>query len=619
MVPGWTEAVKPYQMEARFWYSVWLSYGKPLNCPIHNMMKHSRNQYHYAVRRIKKNASEIGSQKMMQSYLKDKRPGIIKNMKKLRTSGKVSSTVNIDNRSDPREIANHFSSIYKKLYNTHDSHNDMNDLLVDLNNDISQNSMNDVELVTPEVVFQAISSINSNKSDNNFDFKSDAFIKAKDIVTKHITLLLQSCLIHGFVPNTLLSCSLKPIIKDKLGDKSSSSNYRAIGISALILKIFDWVILILFGDKLKPSELQFGFQRKNSTTMCSWVVVETINFFNNRDTPVFACFLDLTKAFDLVNFSKLFHKLRFRISSIFVRLLSYIYMFQKCKVEWNMSCSDDFNVNNGVRQGAVLSPTLFSLYIDELFEILKKSGLGCFINQYYYGVVGYADDIVLLCPDRSGLQQMVNITHDFLSDMGLCISVNHIEPKKSKTKCVAFGTKYDPIPIVLTGSPLPWCDRYKHLGHMIFKNGTLDIDCDMKKRSFNGQFHALRQEVKQQDPFIFMELVNVYLCSFYGSNLWNLFNCDSLYVTWNNMIRNVFNLPFRTHRCLIEPVSCTPHLFTRLTNRFMKFYNSIYSSDKCVINNLRCVQQNDLRSTFGLNIHNMCPTTNDMTMTYCLD
>ena len=76
------------------------------------------------------------------------------------------------------------------------------------------------------------------------------------------------------------------------------------------------------------------------------------------------------------------------------------------------------------------------------------------------------------------------------------------------------------------------------------------------------------------------------------------------------MIRNVFNLPFRTHRCLIEPVSCTPHLFTRLTNRFMKFYHSIYSSDKCVINNLRCVQQNDLRSTFGLNIHNMCRTTN---------
>ena len=90
-------------------------------------------------------------------------------------------------------------------------------------------------------------------------------------------------------------------LKDKLGDKSSSSNYRAIGISALILKIFDWVILILFGDKLKPSELQFGFQRKNSTTMCSWVVVETINFFNNRDTPVFTCFLDITKAFDLVN------------------------------------------------------------------------------------------------------------------------------------------------------------------------------------------------------------------------------------------------------------------------------------------------------------------------------
>ena len=250
------------------------------------------------------------------------------------------------------------------------------------------------------------------------------------------------------------------------------------------------------------------------------------------------------------------------------------------------------------------------MYIDELFDILRKSGFGCFINQNYYGVIGYADDLVLLCPDRSGLQQMLNITCDFLNSMGLSVSVNHIEPKKSKTKCVAFGTKFDPIAITLSGTPLPWCDRYTHLGHTIYKNGSLYLDCDIKKKSFNGQFHALRQEVKRQDPFVFMNLINIYLNAFYGSNLWNLFDCNHLYVTWNNVVRNVFNLPKRTHRYLIEPISCTPHLFTRLTNRFIKFYNNLYYSEKSVVNNLRCAQESDLRSTFAVNINELCKRTN---------
>ena len=162
--------------------------------------------------------------------------------------------------------------------------------------------MTEVDLVTPEIVYQAISCINVNTSDVCFEFKSNAILNAVDILTKYVTALLQSFLIHGYVPKNLIFCSLKPIIKDKLGDKLSSENYRAIGSSSLLLKVLDWVIFILYESNLKPSELQFGFQKKNSTTMCSWTVNETVNYYLNRDTPVFSCFLDLSKAFDLVSF-----------------------------------------------------------------------------------------------------------------------------------------------------------------------------------------------------------------------------------------------------------------------------------------------------------------------------
>ena len=605
--PGWTEFVKPYKDAARFWYSIWISLGKPLNCEAHNVMKHTRNVYHYAVRRIKNNASQIKQEKMLDTLTKQKVPNLIKELKSQRSGHKSVNASKIDGKCGPVNIANHFADIYSELYNTNNSSDDLKVVLDSLN--VNVNSMADVELVTPQLVYQAISNLKFNKSDSSFDWKSNAFLVASDVLANHLSILIQCFLIHGYIPSSLLSCTLKPIVKDNLASKFSSDNYRAIGISSLILKVLDWVILILYGSELKPSEFQFGFQKKNSPTMCSWVVSETINFFNNRNTPVFTCFLDLTKAFDLVNFSKLFIKLSAKISPIFVRLIAFIYVNQICVVQWAGVKSKSFKVANGVRQGAVLSPTLFSLYIDELYMKLVKSGFGCHINDLYYGIFGYADDLVLLSPDRLGLQQMLNITSDFLTSLGLKISVNHENPLKSKTKCVVFGMKSNPINIVLNGVNLPWSDSYIHLGHQIYKDGTFKMDSESKRKSFVGEFHALRQELGYQSPVVLINLIKVYLGSYYGSNLWNLFNCKPVYTTWNNVIRNVFQLPACTHTYLIEPISETPHLFTVLINRFIKFYYSLCASDKLLIRNLRIIQENDTRSTFGSNLRNICLRT----------
>ena len=605
--PGWSEFVKPYRDDARFWYSIWLSLGKPLNCEIHNVMKHTRNVYHYAVRRIKKNEAQIKQDNMFNSLTEHKVPNLIKQLKSQRSGYKSVNASKIDGICEPVNIANHFADIYSDLYNRNNSSDNLKVVLDRLN--VNVNSMTDVELVTPQLVYQAISKLKSEKSDSNFCWKSNAFLVASDILANHLSILIQCFLIHGYIPSSLLSCSLKPIVKNNLTSKFSSDNYRAIGISSLILKVLDWVILILYESELKPSEFQFGFQKKNSTTMCSWVVSETVNFFNNRNTPVFTCFLDLTKAFDLVNFSKLFDKLSVKISPVFVRLIAYIYVNQICVVQWAGVKSKSFKVANGVRQGAVLSPTLFSLYIDELYVKLLKSGFGCHINDLYYGIFGYADDLVLLSPDRSGLQNMLDITSDFLSSLGLKISVNHDNPSKSKTKCVAFGTKASPAKILLNGVSLPWSDSFNHLGHLIYKDGTFNLDFENKRKSFVGEFHALRQELGPQTPVVLLNLIQVYLFSFYGSNLWDLFNCESIYTTWNIVIRDIFQLPKCTHRYFIEPISETPHLFTVLVNRFIKFYKNLCVSDKMLIQNLRTIQEIDTRSTFGSNLRNICLST----------
>ena len=610
--PGWLQLVKPFQEDARFYHAIWQSYGKPLDCPSHTAMKRSRNAYHYAVRRLKRNADSIKDDKLLDHCISGNSTNVIKELKKQNPTSQphISS---MDGNTGDQNITNHFCDTYKHLYQKHGPSDSLNSQINILNANLNNDSYSEVDKLTSGIVYQAFKTLKSCKNDNIYNFKSDAFINGKDILVNDFTLLFKSFLVHGFTPRNILTSSLQPIIKDKLASKCVSSNYRAIGGSSMILKLFDIIILNIFGDSLTLAEEQFGFQRKSSTTLCSWTVKETINYFLNRDTPVFACFLDMSKAFDLVNYDKLFDKLKNRITPLFLRLLAYIYLNQRYNVSWNSIISPSFNVYNGVKQGAILSPTLFSIYIDDLFDILKLSGFGCNIKGYFYGAASYADDIVFLSPSRTGLQHMIDLAKSYFDSLDLIISMNLENPAKSKTKCLAFGMINDPFPLYIDNNPIAWTDNYTHLGHVFTRDGTCVEDCALKKRGFIGKFHSLGQLLGNKHPKVYMKLINIYMCDFYGSNLWDLFHgAENIYTEWNKCIRTVFRLPMASHRNLIEPLSEVYHLKTMLISRFTKFYNTLLSINKPAIQNLFVCQVNDVRSEFGSNVQNiLSKCTND--------
>ena len=134
---------------------------------------------------------------------------------------------------------------------------------------VNQSHLKDVEKVTPELVKEAAKHLNNNKSDPIYSFTSDCLKNGPDSLFRHLSIALQSFLVHGHVTLFLLLATLVPIIKDKLGSISSSKNYRSIAMSSLILKLLDWVILLLFGDSLGVDQLQFAYQARASTTMCT--------------------------------------------------------------------------------------------------------------------------------------------------------------------------------------------------------------------------------------------------------------------------------------------------------------------------------------------------------------
>ena len=144
-------------------------------------------------------------------------------------------------------------------------------------------SLLDVEKVTPEVVKEAASHLKDSKSDPSFSFNSDCLKHGTDQLFQKLSICLKSFLVHGHITYFLLLATLLPIIKNKLGSINASSNYRSIAISSLILKLLDWVIIILYGDVLGVDQLQFAYQPGCSTMMCTWTVIETIDYFLRHD------------------------------------------------------------------------------------------------------------------------------------------------------------------------------------------------------------------------------------------------------------------------------------------------------------------------------------------------
>ena len=156
--------------------------------------------------------------------------------------------------------------------------------------------------------------------------------------------------------------------------------------------------------------MQFAYKKWFSTTQCTFNLAETISYYNYRKSSVYVVLLDASRAFDRVHFVKLFKELQARkLNPLVTRFLLEMYSTQMLCVKWRNHTTGFFGTTNGVRQGGVLSPTLFTVYIDGLFQRLAIGGSGCFMGSLFLGALGFADDVTLLAPSLRALRSMISI------------------------------------------------------------------------------------------------------------------------------------------------------------------------------------------------------------------
>ena len=330
------------------------------------------------------------------------------------------------------------------------------------------------------------------------------------------------------------------------------------------------------------------------------MVQETISHYSANGSNVNVLMLDASKAFDRVHFVTLFKKLINKgMCPLIVRLLLNMYINQKLQVKWNNCMSDTFEVSNGVRQGGIMSPLLFGVYIDELLQNLKDNGVGCYIGDYYCGAFGYADDIILLCPSVTGLENMIRVCEIFAK-------IHNILFNGTKSKLMIYGKFAIDPNIEVNGEKVPMCTNAEYLGNLFSSNDENSM-IDAGIRNFNVHFNYFMANFGTCKTLVKNKLFNQYCCFYYGSQLWPLYNKEftDLNIKWRKAIRRVWNLPYNAHCDMLPLISEHYPIDISLTSRFIKFMKSIIDSQNQTLSYVAKLQSENCRSIMGHNIRHI--------------
>ena len=244
--------------------------------------------------------------------------------------------------------------------------------------------------------------------------------------------------------------------------------------------------------------------------------------------------LDASKAFDRVNYCKLFATLLKRnISPNVLRLLLFMYTHQSLRVKWGSTLSKQFSVMNGVKQGGVLSPILFAVYTDGLLERLKNTGVGCHLGSRFVEALVYGDNITLLAPCKSALSILIKVCENYAAEYDIMFNGD-------KSKLLFFKGRSSvmmPSENMVNGQIVGVFEK------AVDTISTTDRDCITMaaKNNFWKCFNMFIANFEQLYCRIKSKLFNQYCCSLYGSPLWYLNSAavKSFCIDWKKSLRSL--------------------------------------------------------------------------------
>lgn len=585
-VAGWSQHVEEHRQRAIFWHKLWKSNNSPREGLLADIRRSTRAKYHHALRMLKRNKDLHKANSMANAFLESNKHNFWQGVRKAKGNPQAYPNT-VDNVQTTSEIGELFAGKYKHLYNSVSYRDDdMTELREFITDEIvKQCCHGDCDhhhSVSTVDVSNAVLHLKSGKHDGMSELFSDHILHSTEKFHSYAALLFSCMIQHGCSPCGFLTSTIIPITKNKRKSKSDSDNYRGIALSSCLGKLLDWVIILNSQDVLSTSGLQFGFKADHSTSMCTNVLNETIHYYNSSNSNVHAVLLDMSKAFDKVHYVKLFRVLLNKgMCPLLTRLLLNMYTSQLICIKWDTYVTQSFSTTNGVKQGGVLSPILFTVYIDTLLSRLESCGVGCYIGNTFMGALAYADDVVLMAPTKYAIQQMLKICSEFADDF-------HMSFNPLKSKHIIFSCGQDDIldtRVSLNGSAIETVSTELHLGNVVGprtqREAIRNAVDDMYRRT-----NVILSLFPNAFSFIKYQLFKVYALSLYGCSLWDFSekSMDMCNVAWRKCMRRIWGLHQRTHNNLLHIIASDLPIEVQLHKRCLHFLHSVINSSNYRVN-----------------------------------
>lgn len=533
-VIGWNRHVRDAHGCARVAFKNWVWHGKPQFGQLFIDMRETRKIFKQQLKYCQDNEEQIKLDIIASEHKKKQFNKFWKSTQKLNTRPAVPLSVN--GVSEPAGIAD--------MFRVHFSVTPRLQVNKQVGCGGERLGSSSPIYISAKEIGKVIKTMTRGKSPGHDNLSIEHFQHAGPHLPRVLSMLYNFCIRHSYLPAELMRTIVVPIVKNKTGDVSDKENYRPISLATITAKVLDSVLERRMSGQLILHDAQFGFRAGLSTETAILALKHTVSYYTSRNTPVYAVFLDLSKAFDLVNYNVLWTKLRDREQpEEIVELLRYWYNNQINQVRWSGALSETYGLACGVRQGGLTSPALFSLYVDQLIGELSSTGVGCSVDGKIINSISYADDMVLLSPSIEALRRLLEICERYALTHGLLYNV-----KKSVFMVFGVNAKGHRAvpPVYLYGVALNRVSCFRYLGHILVEDLNDDQDIERERRALSVRCNMLARRFARCTRPVKITLFKAYCQTFYTCSLWVRHTqraYNALRVQYNNAFRVLLGLP----------------------------------------------------------------------------